>query len=127
MRPTPRFMNMWNGTSAINNIRPRSKLRRLSDSANPQLGAILLQNRLAVVLPERLGSVLASEALEDLGAAGVFVEEAFVLSVYHPLMRARWMRTGDVVDAVVNNDVHARFLVLVGSHVGLGESLGHDD
>ena len=33
--------------------------------------------------------------------------------------------TGDVVDAVVNDDVHARGLVLVAGDVGLGKGLGH--
>lgn len=54
---------------------PRLQLRRLGNSANLVLVAVLLENVLGVVLPEGLGSVLAGEALEDTVTAGVFGEE----------------------------------------------------
>lgn len=51
------------------------QLRGLGDGANLELAAILLQNGLAVVLPESLGGVLAGETLQDLGTAGVLIHE----------------------------------------------------
>lgn len=59
-------------------------------------------------LPELLRGVLASDALEDLGAAGVLVDEV-----------------GDVVDAVVDDDVHALVGRVVGRDFGLGDRFGH--
>lgn len=59
-------------------------------------------------LPKLLGGVLASDALEDLGTAGVFVDEG-----------------SDVEDVVVDDDVEALVGGVVGSHVGGGECLGH--
>ncbi|OAQ82887.1 hypothetical protein VFPFJ_08690 [Purpureocillium lilacinum] len=55
--------------------KPALQLSRLGHLANLVLGAVSLQHVLAVVLPEGLGGVLAGEPLEDLGAAGVLVEE----------------------------------------------------
>lgn len=52
------------------------KLGLLLERADLELGAVLLEHALAVVLPELLGGVLAGHALEDLGAARVVVEEA---------------------------------------------------
>ena len=52
------------------------KLGLLLEGADLELGAVLLKHALAVVLPELLGGVLAGHALEDLGAAGVVLEEA---------------------------------------------------
>jgi hypothetical protein len=52
------------------------KLGLLLERADLELGAVLLEHALAMVLPELLGRVLAGHALEDLGAAGVVVEEA---------------------------------------------------
>lgn len=51
------------------------QLRGLLDGTNLVFAAVLLQHALVVVFPESLGCVLASEALQDLGAAGVLVEE----------------------------------------------------
>lgn len=51
------------------------QLRGLLDAANLVFAAVLFQHALVVVLPERLGRVLARETLEDLCAAGVLVEE----------------------------------------------------
>lgn len=107
-----------------------SKLRRLGHRPDLKVGAVLFQHRLAVVLPELLGGVLAGDALEDLGASGVLFEEVCGWG------GGRWLEsdgmeggegpsTGDVVDAVVDDDVHAGGLVLVGGDVGLGEGLGH--
>jgi len=45
------------------------------DLANLQLGSVLLEDVLAVVLPELLGGILAGDALQDAGAARVLVEE----------------------------------------------------
>lgn len=59
-------------------------------------------------LPELLRGVLAGDALEDLGAAGVLVDEV-----------------GDVVDAVVDDDVHALVGRVVGRDFGLGDRFGH--
>lgn len=52
-----------------------SKLRRLGQRPDLEVGAVLFQHRLAVVLPELLGGVLAGDALQDLGASGVLFEE----------------------------------------------------
>ena len=52
-----------------------SQLRLLLHGANLQLGPVLLQHAVVVVLPELLGGVLAGDALEDLGAARVLVCE----------------------------------------------------
>lgn len=54
---------------------PISKLRRLGHRPDLEVGAVLFQHRLAVVLPELLGGVLAGDALEDLGASGVLFEK----------------------------------------------------
>lgn len=51
------------------------QLRGLLDGTNLVFAAVLLQHALVVVLPESLGRVLAGKALQDLGAAGVLVEE----------------------------------------------------
>ena len=59
-------------------------------------------------LPELLGCILASHALENLCAAWVLIHEL-----------------GDVVDGVVDDDVHAVVGAVVGGHVGRGEGLGH--
>lgn len=55
----------------------RSQLSTLGDGADLELLAVLLQDVLVVVLPEGLGGVLAGEALEDLGAAGMLLEELY--------------------------------------------------
>ena len=52
-----------------------SQLGRLGHVADLQLGPVLLEHAVAVVLPERLGRVLAAHALQDLGAARVLLEE----------------------------------------------------
>ena len=57
-------------------VSPPSKLGGILDGADLEAGAVLREHALAVVLPELLGGVLAGHALEDLGAAGVVVEEA---------------------------------------------------
>ena len=57
-----------------------SQLRALADRANLQLVAVLLEDVLVVVLPEGLGGVLAREALQDLCAARVLLEELCVAS-----------------------------------------------
>lgn len=54
------------------------KLSLLLERPDLELGPVLLEHALAVVLPELLGGVLAGHALEDLGAARVVVEEACV-------------------------------------------------
>lgn len=54
---------------------PPLQLRALAHRPNLELAAVLLQDALVVVFPEGLGGVLAGEALEDLGASGVLVEE----------------------------------------------------
>lgn len=51
------------------------QLRGLLDGTDLVFAAVLLQHALIVVFPERLGRVLASKALQDLGAAGVLFEE----------------------------------------------------
>lgn len=56
------------------------QLRSLLDAPNLVLAAVLFQHALVVVLPKRLGRVLAGEALEDLCAAGMLVEEVCRLS-----------------------------------------------
>lgn len=94
-----------------------------------------------MVLPELLCGVLAGHALEDLGAARVVVEEACGLrrladahvsvpfAVWGMTMQCEGVSqvrrlTGNVVDAIIDDDVHAR-LVLVLGDFGLGELLGH--
>lgn len=52
-----------------------SQLSGLGQVANLQLGAVLLEHAVAVVLPELLRRVLAAHALQDLGAARVLLEE----------------------------------------------------
>lgn len=52
------------------------QLRSLADSADLEALLVLVENLFAVVLPERLGRVAAGHALQDLGAAGVLVNEA---------------------------------------------------
>lgn len=69
-------------TLLVHTINPRNKaqnleLSTLSKSANLQLGSVLGQDLVVVVLPEGLGCVLAGHALEDLCAAGVLVEEGY--------------------------------------------------
>jgi hypothetical protein len=54
----------------------RSQLRTLLDIANLQLRTVLLQHALVMILPKLLRGVLASDALENLGSAWVFVYEA---------------------------------------------------
>lgn len=51
------------------------QLGRLGELADLELGAVLLEDVLAVVLPELLGGVPAGHALQDLSAARVHVEE----------------------------------------------------
>lgn len=51
------------------------QLGTLAHRPNLQLTAVSLQDALIVVFPEGLRGVLAGESLEDLGAAGVFLEE----------------------------------------------------
>lgn len=48
-----------------------SKLGALTDGADLELAAVLLEDLLVVVLPEDLGGVLAGEAFEDLLTTGV--------------------------------------------------------
>jgi hypothetical protein len=60
------------------------QLRLLPHGPNLQPLAILLEDPLVVVLPELLGGVLARDALEDLGAAGVLVDEVCRTSVRLP-------------------------------------------
>lgn len=124
------------------------ELGLLLERADLELGAVLLEHALAVVLPELLGGVLAGHALEDLCAARVVVEEACGLrrlAAVFPLRRricfqadfwwspplgdstnkgGEGKHTGNVVDAVVDNDEHA-LLVLVLGDLGLGVLLGH--
>ena len=57
--------------------------------------------RCHIYLPELLGCILASDALQDLCASGVLVHEL-----------------GNIVYAVVDDDVQALFGVIVGGHVG---------
>lgn len=59
-------------------------------------------------LPELLRGILARNALEDLGSAGVLVDEL-----------------GHVVDVAVDDDVEALVGRVVGGDVGGGEGLGH--
>lgn len=47
----------------------------LANRANLELFAVLLQHVLAVIFPESLAGILAGEALDDAGAAGVFVDK----------------------------------------------------
>ena len=114
------------------------KLGGLLDGADLEAGAVLLEHALAVVLPELLGGVLAGHALEDLGAAGVVVEEACglrrlaVLLEFEANFGSEVLRvsvsgrhTGNVVDAVVDDDEHVVALLVLGD-LGLGELLGHD-
>ena len=61
-----------------------------------------------MVLPELLGGVLAGDALEDLGAAGVLVDEAC-----------------DVVHGRVDDDVHALVGRVVRGDFGGGDGFGH--
>ena len=58
-------------------------------------------------LPELLRSILTSNALQDLRAAGVLVNEL-----------------GDVVNGRVDDNVHALIGVVVGGDLGRGEGLG---
>jgi len=58
-----------------NRSKDLSQLGALAHRANLQFRAILLQDALIVVLPEGFGCVLSSEALEDLGASRVLLEE----------------------------------------------------
>lgn len=64
----------------------------------------------AAYLPELLRGILAGNALQDLGASGVLVDEG-----------------GHVVDAAVDDDVEALVGGIVGGDVGGGEGLGHVD
>lgn len=96
-----------------------------------------------MVLPELLGGVLAGHALEDLGAAGVLVDEVWRLVAVssavwgglsgRPLSASpvvglvvgkQEAHTGNIVDAVIDDDEHA-LLVLVLGDLGLGELLRH--
>lgn len=52
-----------------------SQLRLLLDAPDLELAAVLGQDVLAVVLPERLGRILTGVAFQDLCAAGVLVGE----------------------------------------------------
>lgn len=60
-------------------------------------------------LPELLGRILASNALEDLRAARVLVD-----------------KFGHVVHVVIDDDVHALVGAVVGGDIGGGEGLRHD-
>jgi hypothetical protein len=55
-----------------------SQLSLVADGTNLKFLTILLERLLVVVLPERLGGVLASEAFEDLGASRVLIDEVFM-------------------------------------------------
>jgi hypothetical protein len=61
-----------------------------------------------VIFPELFGRVFAGDALEDLGAAWVLVNEI-----------------GNVVDRVVDDDVHALVGGVVGRDFGWRDYLGH--
>lgn len=56
---------------------PKLQLRLLGHGAHQQPILVLLQHALVVIFPELLAGVLARDALEDLGPAGVFLDEAF--------------------------------------------------
>lgn len=60
-------------------------------------------------LPELLGCILSSDALEDLRTTGVLVDEV-----------------GHIVDAAVDDDIHALVGAVVGGDIGRGERLRHD-
>lgn len=93
---------------------------------------------LVVVLPEGLGGVLASVALEDLLTAGMLAQEFYVsvskapsTSYGHSLKsnQARSMRllTCHVVDFVLDDEPVAARVGLMRCHVGGCEGLGHID
>lgn len=64
----PKFHSKTNNT--------KLKFTLLPDIPNPQPLTILLQHALIMIFPELFRRVLAGDALEDLGAAGVFVYES---------------------------------------------------
>lgn len=87
----------------------QSQIGQLLNNSNMELGPILLQNALIVVLPELLGGILPRDPLENLRSTGMVVDEL-----------------GHVVDVVVDDDVQALFGGFVGGDLRGGEGLGHD-
>lgn len=80
-----------------------------------------------MVLPEGLGGVLAAEALQDLCAAGVVVLELCTRLVSHALHakdHGVGRRTGQVVDAIFDDDPQVGCVLVLGDFGG-GEGLGH--
>lgn len=92
------------------------------DLADLQLGSILLHDLSVVVLPELLGRVLADHPLEDLGAAGVLVNELWQEKSAQELPstgEAVWGHTCHIVDAGVDDNPHAVGLIGVLCNIGL--------
>lgn len=121
----------------------RLQLGRLSQLPDLELGPVLLEHVLAVVLPELLGRVLACHALEDLGAARVLVDEIYGMSTKaqasqeEPGANERRMRangregrgsmllTCNVVHTAVDDYVHAILLVFMLADLLRCERLRH--
>lgn len=96
------------------------------EGADHELLLVLLQDGLVVILPELLGSVLSGNTLED-----CCMSVAISFFIVYPLLSLTLLSTrvligelGDIVDILVNDDVQVLGLV-VGGHIGHGESLRH--
>jgi hypothetical protein len=81
-------------------------------------------------LPELLGRVLSSNTLQDLCSTGVLVGELCVLASASTSTSSRAhenaaRRTGNIVDSVVDDDVHAGVGGLVGGDLVDGEFFRH--
>jgi len=81
-------------------LTPHSQLRSLLNRPNLKFLPILLQHTLIMIFPELFRGVLARYALEDFGAAGVFVYEA-----------------SNIIYTLINNDVHSRIGIFMRSNV----------
>jgi hypothetical protein len=100
-----------------------------------------------MVFPELLRGVLSSDSLEDLCAAWVLVYEACVVMSamsHSPSLtnhevrtdgdRAEWFQrrrskeghTSNIINILINNNIHSRIGIFVGSDVGDGEGFRHD-
>lgn len=66
---------LFSNLSLTTSNAPSSQLSSILNCADLQLRSVLLQHRLVVVFPELLGGVLACDPLQDLGTAGVLVNE----------------------------------------------------
>jgi hypothetical protein len=66
---------LFSNLSLTTSNAPSSQLSSILDCADQQLRSVFLQHRLVVVFPELLGGVLACDPLQDLGTAGVLVNE----------------------------------------------------